>query len=102
MSTTWQKILIIAALVVSIAGYNFWPFAWKGFFYQSMAVGFVIVFALLREIPAVKTWATVGIWFSFNNLLGELIFDPTRFGWNEYAVALIIVIITLRNGRKYK
>lgn len=100
MSTTWQKILIIAALIVFIAGYNLWPFVWKGFFYQSMAVGFIIVFVLLREMPSIRRWATMGMWFSFNNLLDEIFFDPTKFGWNEYCVASIILIITFRNGRK--
>lgn len=102
MSKVWQKIFIVLSLLCFIAGYTLWPIAWHGFFYQCLAVGFIFTFALLRELKSVRKWATIGMWFSFNNLLDELFFDPKKFEWNEYAVALIIIVITFRNGRKHE
>lgn len=92
--------LILSALVISVIGYNFWPFAWHGFFYHCNALFIVIVFYLLQSLKIEEKYfnkiATIGFWFSINNLLDEIFFDPTKFGINEYIFAIIVIIITFK------
>lgn len=94
--------LLLTALIVSIAGYNLWPFAWHDFFYHCNAVFFVIIFYLLKTIKVEEKYfnkaATIGLWFSINNLIDEIFFDPTKFGVNEYVFAIMVVFLTLKKN----
>jgi len=77
------------AVVTLLVGYNVWPYAWHGFFYQCLAVALVLLF---WELINKGFWARLGLWFAVNNLVDEVLFDPTKFALNEYIFALIITI----------
>lgn len=95
-----NRIMLIAALSVLVAGYNLWVFAWHGFFYQCIAVGLLLLALLVKRLMPADPTATIAIWLCVNNVLDELFFDPKKFGWNEYALAGIIIIVTLINTWK--
>lgn len=98
-----NRILLIAALLVLIAGYNFWIFAWHGFFYQCLSVGLLLLSLLIKRLMPKDPTATIAVWLCMNNFLDELFFDPKKFGWNEYIMCGIVIFVTLyryRNERR--
>jgi hypothetical protein len=95
-----NKMLLIAALLVLVAGYNLWVFAWHGFFYQCIAVGLLLLALLIKRLMPCDPTVTIAIWLCVNNVLDELFFDPKSFGWNEYLIAGIIIIVTIIKSRK--
>lgn len=99
-----KTILLAAALIVSIVGYNFWLIAWHNFFYQCNAIFLLLIFLLLKSIKVKEKHfnkiATIGFWLCLNNLIDEIFFDPTKYGWNEYAIFIIIIFITFRPNNK--
>ena len=102
----FKKILLLSAIIILVVGYNLWPIAWDGFFYQTTALSYVIIFTLIKYAIRGGKWfrviANIGFWFSLNNIFDELFFNPKRFGINEYIFAFIIVITSIliseRNG----
>lgn len=93
---TW---LTIAAMIVSIAGYNLWPIIHHDFFYKCMALSLLllsIVVWLCKDVS--KIVSQIFFWLCVNNLMDELFFDPTAFQLNEYIFALIVIIITIRTS----
>jgi hypothetical membrane protein len=96
MSSKFEKITLICAIGVMIIGYNFHYFFWKGFYYQCMASGIFLCFALIKSLcesrKDLKKIANVCFWLSVSNLLDEIFFDPTAIGINEYVFAVIIII----------
>lgn len=98
-----NRMLLIAALLILVAGYNLWAFAWHGFFYQCIAIGLLLLALLIKRLMPADPTATIAIWLCANNVLDEIFFDPKKFGWNEYAFVGIIILITIlrtRNARK--
>ena len=95
-----NRIMLIAALLVLVAGYNLWVFAWHGFFYQCVAVGLLLLAVLIKRLMPTDPTATIALWLCANNILDELFFDPKKFGWNEYVFAGIVIIVTLIKTRK--
>lgn len=88
-----------AAVILLIVGYNVWPYAWHGFFYQCIAVSLVLLFwELLRN----GLFARLGLWFAVNNLVDELFFDPTEFAINEYIFAILITTFELWQATQKK
>lgn len=107
---TINRAMAISALVVCVATYNVWPFLWKGFFYQGMAVHFILVYGLSFNLARDRTpdyfvskCMFIGFWLAINNLFDELVFNPKKIELNEYITALIIICIILlkpnKNGR---
>lgn len=99
--------ILLSALAILIVGYNLWPRLWTGAYYQSIAIGFFLLFLTIKRLNKgaglMDKVATIGLFLSLNNLLDEIFFDPKVFGINEYIVATIIITVTLlRNGRKRK
>lgn len=98
---------VLAANIIFVLAFTFWRFLWEGAFYQLMAAG---VFLLFWELEAtakhgsyLQLFSTIGFWLSLNNLLDELFFDPKAVSVNEWIVALVIVIASIkffRNGRQ--
>lgn len=82
---------IWVAIIVMLIGYNLWPFAWHGFFYQCMAIAILLIFWHIRKQGK---FGEFGYWLAWNNLIDEIprIGTPTTFGWNEYIFAIIILI----------
>lgn len=95
-----NRIMLIAALLVLVAGYNLWVFAWHGFFYQCLAVGLLLLSFLVKRLMPKDPTATIAVWLCVNNVLDELLFDPKKFGWNEYVIAGIVIIVTIIKSRK--
>jgi len=95
-----NRIMLIAALLVLVAGYNLWVFAWHGFYYQCVATGLLLLSLLIKRLMPTEPMATIAVWLCTNNILDELFFDPKKFGWNEYLFAGIVITITLIKSRK--
>ena len=98
---------VLAANIVFLAAFAFWPILWEGAFYQLMAAGIFLLFwqleATAKHGTYLQLFSTIGFWLSLNNLLDELFFDPKAVSVNEYLVALVIVIASIkffRNGRQ--
>ena len=81
---------IALALIVLLVGYNLWEVAWEGFFYQCIAVAFVLLF---WEVYRKGIFARIGFWLSISNLVDEIFFDPTLYGINEILFAIIIITL---------
>jgi len=90
---------IKAALILLIVGYNVWPYAWHGFFYQCIAAALVLLF---WELLKFGLFARLGLWFAVNNLIDEVFFDPTKFAVNEYVFAITITIYELWRATQKK
>ena len=98
---------VLAANILFLLAFGFWRFLWDDAFYQLMAAG---IFMLAWHIKAASKWGThthlfavIGFWLSLNNILDELFFDPKAVSVNEYVVALVIVIASIKffhDGRK--
>jgi hypothetical protein len=103
LNSTLQRIILIFALIVIIAGYNLWRFAWHGFFYQCNALFISLITFLLKDLSRqdkkLNAWAKIVFWLSINNLCDEIFFDPKSFGWNEIFFALLIVFLTLKKSK---
>lgn len=101
MSNFAQRLVLISAILIWVAGYQLWRFAWNNFFYQCCAVTWLLLFILLRDLAKDK-WlritANIGILISVNNLLDEIFFNPNYTDINEYIFCLIGTIIILING----
>lgn len=101
MSTFAQRVVLISAIVIWVAGYNLWQFAWHNFFYQCCAGTWLLLFVLVRDLVKDK-WlriiANIGILISVNNLLDEAFFNTKSFDIYEYIFCLIGTIIILING----
>lgn len=98
MSKTWQKIILIASICIYVAAYSLWSFLWPGFFYQALAVCQCLWMLFIQDIApkGLRKIATIGVWFTINNLMDELFFDPKKLSWNEYLFAIIIVVVILK------
>ena len=103
MNLIRQRILLLSALVVSLLGYNLWLFLWKGFFYQAMAL-FVLMLLYLIKCISKDYWvnkiAVIGCWMALNNLLDELFFNPTEYGYNDYIILIIVIFVTLKHPKE--
>ena len=88
--------LIIAALLVSIAGYSLWPIAWHGMFYQANAVTLILLSCLIVRLAkrgsGVKRVAYIFFLLAVSNLFDEVFFNPLSFDTNEYLFASAIII----------
>ncbi|HET8686545.1 MAG TPA: hypothetical protein VFM18_07750 [Methanosarcina sp.] len=98
---------VLAANIVFLVAFAFWPKLWDGAFYHLMAAGIFLLFwhieATAKYGTYLQLFSTIGFWLSLNNLLDELFFDPKAVSVNEYLVALVIVIASIkffRNGRQ--
>lgn len=106
LTSFFKNVILISAIIVLVVGYNLWPIAWGEFFYQANAFGYLLLFTLIKYGISggriFKVMANIGFWFSVNNLLDELFFDPKKILINEYIFAVIIIItsilISKRNG----
>ncbi len=78
---------ITAAIICFIAAANLYPLAWQGFYYQANAAGLLLLFWHLYSHSLA---GKIGFWFSLNNLLDELLFDPASFQIHEYLFAIIL------------
>lgn len=98
MSKIWQKIILIVSICIYVAAYSLWSFLWPGFFYQALAVCQCLWMLLIEDTvgKGLKKIATIGLWFTINNLMDELFFDPKKLSWNEYVFALIIIVVILK------
>lgn len=85
--------LAILIIIVSILGYNLWPFF--DCFYQCIALTFVLSAWLLvlmcEKGTSLKRVLYIWLILTISNLLDELFFDPKKFGVNEYLFAAIII-----------
>lgn len=101
MSTFTQKIVLFTAIAVWVLGYNLWQFAWHNFYYHCVAVTWLLLFILVKDLVKdkwLKIIANIGILISVNNLLDEMFFNPNSTDINEYIFCLIGTIIILING----
>lgn len=98
MSKIWQKIILLAGIGTYVAAYSLWSFLWPGFFYQALAVSQCLWMLFIQDIApkGLRKIATIGLWFTINNLLDEILFDPTKLNWNEILFAIIIVVVILK------
>lgn len=103
MSTFAQKIVFFSALATWVIGYNFWQFAWHGFFYQCIAITLLLLAIFIRDLVKdhwLSIGANVGVAMAISNLLDELFFNPLEYNLNEYVFAFVSILIIYRNGRK--
>lgn len=104
MNKNKLTIVLVIALLVSIAGYNLWLFAWKDFFYQCNALFLLLLFIVLKNIKVEERYFSkivdIGLCCSVSNLIDEIFFDPTKYEWNEYVLILIIIYITFVPNNK--
>lgn len=85
--------LIYVTISVSILTYQFWIYLPKGSFYIGMALFVFLLSVNLFSSNRKKFAYFLLLCLSINNLLDELFFDPTIFGWNEIVSALLIPVI---------
>lgn len=98
-----MKSLICIATVLSVFTYLFWSYFPKGFFYLGNAVFIVMLAIVIFNHYKTFFWSFFLLCGSINNLLDEMFFGPTKLGWNELALLVIIPLIWLyktRNDRK--
>lgn len=90
-----KNTLAIAAIMTAEIAYNFWHYLWKGFYYQALAVHFVLIYYLayqLAEEGFVKKCMYIGVLLSLMNLTDEVFFIPTRFEPLEYVFTVLVFI----------
>jgi len=78
---------------------------WDSAYYHLWAIG---VFMLMWEFRATTKRGSlkyvaveIGFWYSVNNVLDELFFNPKAINFNEYIFAAIIVYVTIQNHRAH-
>jgi uncharacterized membrane protein len=104
-----SKTLIISIVIALIAAYNLWPLQLiPGLFYKGIGISFLLMslYVMYKEKgrPAFK-YGVAFFMLTINNLMDELLFNPEKFGWNEYAflgitIAYLIISIHYENNRK--
>ncbi len=101
-----DKIILWVSLVVSIFGYTFWSpikeiYGIDGIYYYCVSFSVVcFTFVLCRKYRSIVTEAILSA--TTNNLVDELIFNPTKFQWNEYIIYGASLLIIIYNARKRK
>jgi hypothetical protein len=84
---------LILALIVSVLTYQGWIYLPKGFFYKGVALYlFILALGLYLNDNRKLTYFLL-LCLSINNLLDELLFDPTKNGINELIALVLIPII---------
>lgn len=89
-----KNTLAISAIIAAEAAYNLWHYLWKGFYYQAIAVHFVIIYYLAYQLAPsgfVKKCMHVGVLLSLMNFADEVFFIPTRFEPIEYVYTVLVL-----------
>lgn len=87
--------LIWAAVVVTIAAFQLWPYLPEGSFFVGQAI-FILIAAYIIFSQNSKLFASFFLLcLALNNLLDELFFDPKINGLNEIIIVLILPIVWL-------
>ena len=78
---------VLAANIVFIVAFAFWPVLWKAAFYHLMAGGIFLLFwqikASAKHGTLLQLHSTIGFWLSLNNPLDELFFNPKAVSVNS-------------------
>lgn len=98
------KSIIYTAVIVSVVTYSFWDELETISFYKGNAIFITLLCIVIFMQNRSYFISFFLLCISINNLLDELIFDPTKIGINEYFLLVSIPIIWLikrkRNARK--
>lgn len=95
-----MKWVLLTSIIVGLIGWNLWPYAWHGFFYQSNAVHIalkdVVILCLVRPLKNrfFVFLALVNFGIGITDLMDELFFDPKAFAWNDYIFFAINISIS--------
>ncbi len=96
-----NRVLVVFCILLSLLGFTFWPFFYKGFFYQMLALHFIFSYVtsyrMARHVgdrdPFAAKGLLIGLVLSFNNLLDEVFFEPTKIQVNEFVAGYVLLII---------
>jgi len=92
MQVIKQNKVLFVAILISLATYLFWELMPKNSFYIGNALFIVILSGYIYNLKKnILTFFLLSI--SINNLLDELIFDPTKLGWSELVLIIVIPLI---------
>lgn len=103
MMTLWQKIWLVTGFVSVELAYAAYPLLWSGAWYDLVAISFV-AFTRVIYLQSKGVWslACFVLWlFSINNLMDELLFDPTEMDYNEHIGLLLIILITTIQRKRW-
>lgn len=96
-----NRVLVVFCIVLALMGFTFWPFFYKGFFYQMLALHFIFsyvtAYRMARHVGDRDRFAAkgllIGLLLSFNNLLDEAFFEPTKIQINEIVAGYVLLFI---------
>lgn len=92
MKPIYQNTILYVAILISLATYMFWDLMPKNSFYVGNALFIFLLSAYIFILR--KNFGTFFlISVSANNLLDELFFDPTKIGYSELILIIVIPII---------
>lgn len=103
-----NRALVLLSWLVLFIGFNFWPLGSMpglffdfsflcGLYYKCTALAFVLLSIVFIRYSTGKTDkigfdVSVGFFtLCMNSLLDELIFDPLKFGLNEYVLTVVVI-----------
>lgn len=99
--------VLIAVIIISVAGKNLWPVLYPLFYFQTSAIAWVLLSGLCVYLMQERGWprklALILFWWAVNDVVEMCFADRIAFNLNEYICAAITVIIILSrrdNGRK--
>lgn len=90
--------LFIVGVVTWVITYNIWVLVGESTYYIGTAFMIAVCSYLINNVTKVGWQKIVSRFFLFisvNNLIDELLFDPTAFELNEYLTCIIYFIYTL-------
>lgn len=95
-----RKIAFVVFLtggITAIVANNVWVWLGEAYYFNGMAIGWLLMpltIYLYVEERLFKSAALFIMSLAISNLIDELFFDPTKFAWNEYAGAVISLVVT--------
>ena len=105
MRTDKQAYLFIFGLLGWLVGQLLWVFVGTQAYYISVALFVTIMVGIIHRNTE-ENWkkhvSRIAMFICFNNLADEIIFDPTKFSYNEILTALIFAIYTWKKYKKYR
>lgn len=104
MKTNKELILFSCGLLGWVFGQLCWVYLGGQAYYISIAILiFILIYIIHLNTDSWRKHITrLAMFISFNNLVDEVLFDPTKFDWNEILIVLLYTLFNLIQWIKYK
>lgn len=95
------KLILWLALFTGLATYSFWGYFGAGIFYigNSFFVFLLCIFLFNKNRASLVCFLLLCL--TLNNLLDELLFDPTEIQYNEIVLLIVMPFMWYLKTKKY-